>query len=81
MKGAARRRRSSERALPNLVFDGSGFFGRRRHSLVSAALTLITAPTPAGPATDPSTDYREHFEALTGLSLREYLHCRSGIMW
>jgi hypothetical protein len=34
------------------------------------------APTPA----DPPTDYRDCFEALTGRSLRECPHCRTGAM-
>lgn len=34
---------------------------------------------PAAPA-DPSADYRDRFEALTGRSLRECPHCRTGFM-
>jgi hypothetical protein len=31
-------------------------------------------------ATDPRTDYRDRFDALTGQSLRECPHCHTGIM-
>ena len=32
------------------------------------------------PAADPPADYRDRFEALTGWSLRECPHCRTGLM-
>jgi hypothetical protein len=35
--------------------------------------------TPPAPA-DPPADYRDRFEALTGRSLRECPHCRTGVM-
>jgi hypothetical protein len=40
---------------------------------------LGTMPTASLP-TDPPTDYRDRFEALTGRSLRECPHCHTGIM-
>jgi Putative transposase len=35
---------------------------------------------PGEPAADPPADYRDRCEALTGQSLRECPHCRTGIM-
>jgi len=35
---------------------------------------------PVEPAADPPADYRDHFEALTGQSLRDCPHCHVGTM-
>jgi hypothetical protein len=48
-----------------------GGVGHPRHSPRIPRLDLDHRTDAGGPATDPSADYRDHFEALTGLSLRE----------
>jgi len=56
-----------------------GFLGnchRARKLERCRELLGMTPPTPA----DPPADYRDRFEALTGRSLRECPHCRTGVM-
>jgi hypothetical protein len=58
-----------------------GFLGNchrtRRLALCRELLGMV--PTASLP-TDPPTDYRDRFEALTGRSLRQCPHCQAGIM-
>ncbi len=56
-----------------------GFLGnchRARKLVLCRELLGMIPPAPA----DPSADYRDRFEALTGRSLRECPHCHAGIM-
>ncbi len=56
-----------------------GFLGNcQRARKLARCRELLGMSTP-GPA-DPPVDYRDRFEALTGRSLRECPHCRTGVM-
>jgi hypothetical protein len=56
-----------------------GFLGncQRARKLARCRELLGMAPSRAA---DPPVDYRDRFEALTGRSLRECPHCRTGVM-
>jgi Putative transposase/Transposase zinc-binding domain len=56
-----------------------GFLGNRHRARKLALCRELLAMLPAAP-TDPPTDYRDRFEALTGRSLRACPHCHTGIM-
>jgi hypothetical protein len=57
-----------------------GFLSNCHRTQKLALCRELLGMAPAEPATDPSADYRDRFEALTGQSLRECPHCRTGIM-
>ena len=56
-----------------------GFLGNCQRARKLALCRELLGMAPPGPA-DPPVDYRDRFEALTGRSLRECPHCRTGIM-
>jgi hypothetical protein len=56
-----------------------GFLGNCHRTQKLDLCRKLLGMTPATPA-NPSTDYRDRFENLTGRSLRECPHCRTGIM-
>src|SRR5471030_2466215 len=56
-----------------------GFLGNCQRARKLARCRELLGMAPSGPA-DPPVDYRGRFEALTGRSLRECPHCRTGIM-
>ena len=56
-----------------------GFLGNCQRVRKLARCRELLGMTPPRPA-DPPVDYRDRFEALTGRSLRECPHCRTGIM-
>ena len=56
-----------------------GFLGNRHRARKLALCRELLGMAPPGPA-DPPADYRDRFEALTGRSLRECPHCRTGVM-
>jgi hypothetical protein len=57
-----------------------GFLGNcHRASKLAQCRELLGMASPL-PVTGPSADYRDRFEALTGLSLRQCPHCHTGIM-
>jgi hypothetical protein len=57
-----------------------GFLGNCHRARKLALCRELLGMAPAGPAAEPPDDYRDRFEALTGQSLRECPHCRTGIM-
>ena len=57
-----------------------GFLGNCHRAQKLALCRELLGMTTAEPAADPPADYRDRFEALTGLSLRECPHCHTGIM-
>jgi len=56
-----------------------GFLGNCQRARKLALCRELLGMAPPGPA-DPKADYRDRFEALTGRSLRECPHCRTGVM-
>jgi Putative transposase len=58
----------------------SGFLGNCHRARKLARCRELLGMAPPKPATDPPADYRDHFEALTGRSLRGCPHCHTGIM-
>jgi hypothetical protein len=56
-----------------------GFLGNCQRVRKLALCRELLGMAPLGPA-DPPVDYRDRFEALTGRSLRECPHCRTGVM-
>ena len=56
-----------------------GFLGNCQRTRKLALCRKLLGMAPPGPA-NPSVDHRGRFEALTGRSLRECPHCRTGIM-
>jgi hypothetical protein len=56
-----------------------GFLGNCQRARKLALCRKLLEMAPPGPA-DPAADFRDRFEALTGRSLRECPHCRTGIM-
>jgi hypothetical protein len=56
-----------------------GFLGNCQRARKLALCRELLGMTPHGPA-DPPGDYRDRFKALTGRSLRECPHCRTGVM-
>ena len=56
-----------------------GFLGNCQRARKLALCRELLGMAPPGPA-DPQVDYRDRFEALTGRSLRECPHCRTGVM-
>jgi hypothetical protein len=56
-----------------------GFLGNCQRARKLALCRKLLGMAPPGPA-DPPADYRDRFEALTGRSLRECPHCRTGVM-
>jgi hypothetical protein len=56
-----------------------GFLGNCQRARKLALCRKLLGMAPPGPA-DPQVDYRDRFEALTGRSLRECPHCRTGVM-
>ena len=56
-----------------------GFLGNCHRARKLERCRELLGMTPPAP-TDPPADYRDRFEALTGRSLRECPHCRTGVM-
>jgi hypothetical protein len=56
-----------------------GFLGNRHRARKLDLCRKLLGMAPATP-TNPSADYRDRFETLTGRSLRECPHCRTGVM-
>ena len=56
-----------------------GFLGNCHRARKLERCRELLGMTPPAPA-DPPADYRDRFEALTGRSLRECPHCRTGVM-
>jgi Putative transposase len=56
-----------------------GFLGNCHRARKLDLCRELLRMEPAAP-TNPSDDYRDRFEALTGRSLRECPHCRTGVM-
>ena len=57
-----------------------GFLGNcHRAQKLERCRRLIGMASPE-PPTEPPADYRDRYEVLTGLSLRECPHCHTGIM-
>lgn len=56
-----------------------GFLGNCQRARKLAQCRELLGMAPSRPA-DPLLDYRDRFEALTGRSLRECPHCRTGVM-
>jgi hypothetical protein len=56
-----------------------GFLGNCQRARKLARCRELLGMAPSGPA-DPAMDYRDRFEVVTGRSLRECPHCRTGIM-
>ena len=57
-----------------------GFLANCHRARKLALCRKLLGMTPIEPAAEPPTDYRNLFEALTGRSLHECPHCRTGIM-
>jgi hypothetical protein len=57
-----------------------GFLSNGHRAQKLALCRELLGMTTAEPAADPPADYRDRFEALTGLSLRACPHCHTGIM-
>jgi hypothetical protein len=57
-----------------------GFLGNCHRASKLAQCRELLGMAPPLPTTGPSADYRDRFEALTGLSLRQCPHCHTGIM-
>jgi hypothetical protein len=57
-----------------------GFLSNCHRAEKLALCRKLLGMAPAEPAAEPPADYRDRFEALTGLSLRECPHCHTGIM-
>ena len=57
----------------------SGFLGNCHRARKLERCRELLGMAPAAP-TEPPANYRDHFEALTGRSLRECPHCQTGIM-
>jgi Putative transposase len=57
-----------------------GFLSNCHRKQKLARCRELLGMAPAGSEADPPADYRDRFEALTGLSLRECPHCHTGIM-
>ena len=57
-----------------------GFLGNRHRSWKLKRCRELLEMPPAGPPADSPADYRDRYEALTGQSLRQCPHCRTGIM-
>jgi hypothetical protein len=57
-----------------------GFLSNCHRAQKLALCRELLGMTTTEPAADLSADYRDRFEALTGLSLRECPHCHTGIM-
>ena len=56
-----------------------GFLGNCQRARKLALCRDLLGMAPPRPA-DPPVDYRDRFEALTGRSLRECPHCRTGVV-
>jgi hypothetical protein len=56
-----------------------GFLGNCHRARKLDLCRQLLGMAPAAP-TNPSADYRDRFETLTGRSLRECPHCRTGVM-
>jgi hypothetical protein len=57
-----------------------GFLGNCHRARKLARCRKLPGMTLNGPAADPTADYRDRFQALTGQSLRKCPHCHTGIM-
>ncbi|MBA3915485.1 MAG: IS91 family transposase [Acidobacteriales bacterium] len=57
-----------------------GFLGNCHRARKLAQCRQLLGMASGKPVADPPGDYRDRFEALTGRSLRECPHCRTGIM-
>jgi hypothetical protein len=57
-----------------------GFLSNCHRARKLAICRELLGMAPAEAPTDPPTDYRDRFEALTGQSLRECPHCHTGTM-
>jgi hypothetical protein len=56
-----------------------GFLGNAHRARKLALCRVLLRMAPAAPA-EPPADYRDRYEALTGLSLRQCPHCLTGTM-
>jgi hypothetical protein len=56
------------------------FFGNCYRAQKFARYRELPGIAPTGQAADPPADYRDCFQMLTGVSLRECPHCHTGIM-
>ena len=56
-----------------------GFLGNCHRARKLALCRELLRMAPAAPA-DPPADYRDRYEALTGMSLRQCPYCLAGIM-
>ena len=57
-----------------------GFLANCHRERKLALCRKLLGMAPMEPTADPPADYRDRFEALTGCSLHECPHCRTGIM-
>jgi hypothetical protein len=57
-----------------------GFLGNSHRTQKLALCRSLLQMAPTAPSADPPADYRDRYEALTGLSLRQCPHCHIGIM-
>jgi hypothetical protein len=57
-----------------------GFLGNCHRARKLERCRQLLGMLPPRPAAEPSDDYRDRYEVLTGQSLRECPHCRTGIM-
>ena len=57
-----------------------GFLGNRHRARKLERCRELLGMASPKPAVDPTADYRDRYQALTGQSLRECPHCRTGIM-
>ena len=57
-----------------------GFLSNCHRAEKLALCRKLLGMTPVEPTAELPGDYRDRFEALTGLSLRECPHCHTGIM-
>jgi Putative transposase len=57
-----------------------GFLSNCHRAQKLALCRKLLGMAPAKPTADPPVDYRDRFEALTGLSLRACPHCHNGII-
>jgi hypothetical protein len=57
-----------------------GFLGNCHRARKLERCRELLGMLPPRPAAEPTDDYRDRYEALTGQSWRECPHCRTGIM-
>jgi hypothetical protein len=57
-----------------------GFLGNSHRAQKLALCRTLLRMAPSASSANPPDDYRDRYEALTGLSLRQCPHCHTGIM-